>query len=613
MSSSRNWSGRRVVVLGMLVVLGLCLWQVGIDVVQLANGANVWSGLLQFLSAAFHPAFFDQNPTLPDDVTPFFIRTLADLLRTIRYALIAMAMAVPLGLVLGLLTSTLWWPASASLARHRQGKIALRSVLHAVRWTSRSLIALMRSVHELIWAMLFLSAVGDAPITACCALALPFAGTLGKVFSELVEEQSKASSQAISHAGGSSMQSFFMATFPEVMPNILTYTAYRFECAMRSSAVLGFIGIETIGLTIQRSFDNLYYHEVWTSLYLLLFSIILIDRFSAWLRHRLHSIPSGSGEVTLSEKELRAIAPRDRWLRLCVGATLLGIVCAWILGPSITAGLGQGDRGERWSRFVTKMTPEPAKPETSIVELGDRITLLNDNRSEVVAWIWNLWLDPGQEALINTVTIATISIILAATTALIGLSWGSRALATSQPFGLLGVASRWKQHLWQVIGIGTRFGFVLSRAIPEYVLAFLLVKMLGPSAWPLIIAIAIHNAGVLGRLWGEVVENQNPTVPAQLILMGGGRLQSFATAVVPSAFNRFLLFFFYRWETCLREATILGMLGISSLGYYIALSRDFLRYDRMLFFVLIGAAVIFVGDLFSDWLRRKLREPNSVG
>ena len=77
--------------------------------------------------------------------------------------------------------------------------------------------------------------------------------------------------------------------------------------------------------------------------------------------------------------------------------------------------------------------------------------------------------------------------------------------------------------------------------------------------------------------------------------------------LAPTSFNRFLLFFFYRWETCVREATILGMLGISSLGYHISISRNFLRYDQMLFYVLLGAAVIILGDVLSDVLRRRLR------
>ena len=71
--------------------------------------------------------------------------------------------------------------------------------------------------------------------------------------------------------------------------------------------------------------------------------------------------------------------------------------------------------------------------------------------------------------------------------------------------------------------------------------------------------------------------------------------------------NRFMLFFFYRWESCVREATVLGMLGVSSLGYYISIQQNFREYDDILFYTLLGAVLVVGGDLTSDLLRYKLR------
>lgn len=158
-----------------------------------------------------------------------------------------------------------------------------------------------------------------------------------------------------------------------------------------------------------------------------------------------------------------------------------------------------------------------------------------------------------------------------------------------------------------MIGFFVRGLFVVTRAVPEYLYAFLLVGLMGPSAWPLVLALALHNVGILGRLWSEVVENQ-PSGNARAVLqVGGGRLQAFYSSLAPVALNRFLLFFFYRWESCMREATVLGMLGFSSLGYYISIQKSFRNYDDILFLSLLGASVIVVGDLVSDALRRKLR------
>ena len=72
------------------------------------------------------------------------------------------------------------------------------------------------------------------------------------------------------------------------MPNLITYSFYRFECALRASAVLGFVGIETIGLYIQLSHEEFYYREVWTYFYLLLILIVVVDFWGAEIRKRLN-------------------------------------------------------------------------------------------------------------------------------------------------------------------------------------------------------------------------------------------------------------------------------------------------------------------------------------
>lgn len=600
------WSGRRMVVAGLLAIFGLCVWRLGLDVVTLHEGADPFGTIGRFFGAAFTPALADQSPNLPEGATPFLGRVWADLVRTVRYAFVAMSLAVPLGLVLGFLASRAWWPGGMDCGQRAMGCRVTRVLLQMVRWGCRLSITLMRSVHELIWAMLFLSAIGDAPVTACVALALPFAGTLGKVFSELIDEQGQSARLALTGSGATPLQAFFGALLPQAGPDFLTYTLYRFECALRSSAVLGFIGVETLGLGIRRSFENLYFGEVWTQLYVLVAVIVLVDRLGAKLRGRMHhgvkrrKLAAGTDEPTL-----RRTAPRDWWVRGTV-LTLLGLVLlSWVSGDRLTGGIARANQGERFARFLTKMTPEPVRP-------GDRLAGWTErteawDTGTVVEWAVALWKKPGAEALVNTTAIATAAIVLAGIGAVLLLPLASRALATPEPFGLLGGATRWRRGLLRGGGSVVRWVFVLTRAVPEYIYAFLLVAMLGPSAWPLVFALALHNLGILGRLWGEVMENERPEAPRQLMRTGATRGQAYLGSLASQSFNRFLLFFFYRWETCIREATILGMLGISSLGYYISLARGFFQYDRMVFFVLLGAALIFAGDLLSDWLRRRYR------
>jgi len=133
----------------------------------------------------------------------------------------------------------------------------------------------LRSVHELFWAILLIPLWGLSPFCGAIAIAIPFTGTFAKVFSEIYEESDKSPRDGVPK-GTSYLSRFFFAVFPVISPAIRSYTAYRFECALRSSAVLGFIGIPTIGFYLETMFREAHYSEAAGFLivfYLLIFSI----------------------------------------------------------------------------------------------------------------------------------------------------------------------------------------------------------------------------------------------------------------------------------------------------------------------------------------------------
>jgi phosphonate transport system permease protein len=187
--------------------------------------------------------------------------------------------------------------------------------------------------------------------------------------------------------------------------------------------------------------------------------------------------------------------------------------------------------------------------------------------------------------------------------------FAARNVATSTPFEGQRTADRSiRQRLWRATCAVARGFLVFLRSIPEYVWAFLLLACLGPNAWPAVLALAIHNAGILGKLGAETVENLPPESLAAWRRMGATRRQTVVGAAFPLFFNRFLLYFFYRFETCVREATVLGMLGVVSLGYWIEDARTKQFYDEMIVFVLMGAAIVLLADLVSAasrWIIRR--------
>jgi len=277
---------KRWVAAGLALVFLVCAWSLGLTPAGLVPpDATHWERTGEFFRAALDPAFDYEDANVPDSADPIWWKGIKGLFLTLKFAFGAMSLAVPAALVLGFLGSSAWWPEPCG---RRMG-----AVLRTVYLASRLFMSLIRSVHELIWALLFLSAMGVSPLAGLIALALPFSGTLGKVFSELIDEEARDAAQALKAIGLGPVQTFLVGILPRALPNLVTYSFYRFECALRSSAVLGFVGIETIGLYIELSHEEFYYREVWTYLYLLIAMIVVVDLWGAAIRRRLHTNTGG--------------------------------------------------------------------------------------------------------------------------------------------------------------------------------------------------------------------------------------------------------------------------------------------------------------------------------
>ena len=183
---------------------------------------------LEFLSAAFRPALTYENPTPGAD--PFLQVAIAAVLRTFRFAVLAMSIAIPCGALLTLFASTAWWP---DLNRHR----LLAFPLRALYFTSRAVMAFARSIHELIWGLLFITAMGMSTDAAVIAVAIPFSGILAKIYSEMLEEHARDSQRALRAIGGGALIAFVVGLLPRALPDLVSYTFYRLECALRTAAV----------------------------------------------------------------------------------------------------------------------------------------------------------------------------------------------------------------------------------------------------------------------------------------------------------------------------------------------------------------------------------------
>lgn len=278
---------RGLILLGLLVAGIGALITLDLGLGQLVPGRGGLVIARRFFAAAVAPALDWEGAFVPPGAPAFLVDALQTVGRTIVVAAAAMGLSLVLGVTLGFFASTAWWADPPVLQGGGMRGLLRRFVAPTVYAVVRLLIAFMRSIHELLWAVLFLAAVGFNPLTAVIAIAIPFGGTLAKVFGEMVDEAPRDAARALAAAGATPLQVTLFGLVPRALPDMTAYALYRFECAVRSAAIMGFFGIATLGSRIQQSFLSTNYGEVWTYLYLTFALVAVLDLWSGALRRRV--------------------------------------------------------------------------------------------------------------------------------------------------------------------------------------------------------------------------------------------------------------------------------------------------------------------------------------
>lgn len=404
--------------------------------------------------------------------------------------------------------------------------LALLFHLRAVR----IFCALIRAVHELFWALIFLQLFGLSALTGLLAIAIPFAGVFGKIYAEILEEGEQGA-RTVLRPTVDLLSGFFYARLPDLLNQLWTFTLYRLECGLRSSAILGFIGLPTLGFHLESAFKQGHYSETWGLLFIF---YALIASVRVWLRP--------------------ALVP------------LYLLSAAWLLDWGTQASLSN------MLRFLgSDIVPAP---------LRDGAWLSTEGWAAFGPWLSHLLIDEALPGIAATLVLSQIALALTGVLALLMYPWVSRRLAGN---------------------IGHRIGHVLLvmvRSTPEYVLGFMLLILFGPSMLPAVIALALHNAAIVGHLIGR----ESDCIPLRPDHARG--LNLYGYEITPRIYGPFLAFLFYRWETIVRETAILGMLGIYTLGFYVDSAFEEIRFDRAL--LLIGMTALL--NVLVDWIARRLRK-----
>ncbi len=166
--------------------------------------------------------------------------------------------------------------------------LAARNVMpyRPVYQATRTLFDLCRGINEIVWALLFVAMVGLGPFPGVLALTVHLIGALGRYFSEAIENTNPELVTAIASTGANRVQTVYYGIIPQVRTLFVGYTFYYFEHCFRAATVLGLVGAGGIGLLLQESISLIRYQETLTILILMVVTVVIIDRSSAFMRMR---------------------------------------------------------------------------------------------------------------------------------------------------------------------------------------------------------------------------------------------------------------------------------------------------------------------------------------
>ncbi len=215
----------------------------------------------------------------------FLGQMLRPALETVHISVMGTALAVVIGFPLGLFAAaSLTWQGILHERRTGWTRWLLGFVPYGL---ARAVLSLFRSIPEYVWAFMFVRAVGLGPFPGVLAIGIAYGGMLGKVYSEILDSVNPRPLETLHAAGASRRALLFYALIPQALPNLVSYTLYRWECAIRASAILGFVGAGGLGQQVELSMRMFQFDEVLTLLAMLFVLVAGVDVISGRLRARL--------------------------------------------------------------------------------------------------------------------------------------------------------------------------------------------------------------------------------------------------------------------------------------------------------------------------------------
>lgn len=495
----------------------------------------------------------------------------------------------PLGETLGLVAETL---AIVFLATLLSVLLSLPIALLAAnsttkgkisQGTARVVIVLARAVPDLVLAIVFLRMFGLGAMAGILAMGIHSVGMVAKLYADAIEELADGPRESVEAAGGTRWQQITAAIPQALLPQIIATALHRFDINLRTSVLLGYVGVGGIGLAIANALRGLNYQRGMALAFLMLALCIALELISGAVRARLLNAAGATATggtwvdrlfarrraareaaaQASAQREVRLTPPWDsaRIARFTsIAIVVLLTIAAWI---NVDMSAGQFFSG------LAKM------PETLA-----------------------LFLPPSSAGMMDTLIeelLVTLQIAFAAT--LIGA-------VIAVPIGILAasnvVANRAVRTVFRVF-------IVIIRGIPELILAIIFVVISGLGAVAGTLALSVGAVGLLSKLIADSLEETDTAVQDSMRASGATEAQVFFAATLRQAAPAFVAHIMYLLDTNIRSATLLGVVGAGGIGFLLLNTSRVNQFDVVTMILLLMVAVVLAVEGLSMWLRKAVR------
>jgi phosphonate transport system permease protein len=497
---------------------------------------------------------------VPPDISADFLSTTARaLVSTIAIASAAMIIAVPFSFILGIGACSKLWR-EHNILSDTKTFCSIRP-LAVGSWSIAALLNIFRAIPDLIWALLFVAAIGLGSLAGVLALAISYVGILGKMYADIFDEVDMGPLEALYSSGASRIQLILLGIVPQAFPNLLSYTLYSLECCIRSASILGFVGAGGIGYEISLSVRLFKYGQVCTLMLAMIGALLSIDLASRYIRKALCGLaPSPRHGKSLATKGSHQIVT---FVAIIV---FVALPCFEFLSAPATWASFSSSSFIHGLQFLSCFFP----PNLSI-----------DFLFKIVHF--------GLETIAISLLGTAIGVVGGAGVALILIDRSRIYLEMpSSPLILrtLRYGTTWLVRCLTLVG----------RAIPELIWALLCVVTVGFGALAGLLALGIHTIGILGRLFAETIEETDHKAAQALHACGSSWIQVLLWALWPRARPVLVKYVILRWEANVRAATILGLVGAGGIGEAIYNNVQLGFYPKVATLVLAVTIMTFVGD-----------------